>query len=137
MRNPTSTFKVRALLALIFFLLLSSATRIAPAAAQQQQQGYTPPSQQGNGRIDPLTGKDSSADGPDPFKDSRDAKLARALRDDRHKRLVNDTAKLVELSNELQTQVDKAGKDELSLDVIRKADEIEKLAHDVKERMKN
>jgi hypothetical protein len=33
--------------------------------------------------------------------------------------------------------VDKSTKDTLSLDVVKKADEIEKLAHSVKEKMKN
>ena len=40
------------------------------------------------------------------------------------------------LANELKSQVDKSNKDTLSLDVVRKADEIEKLAHSVKEKMK-
>ncbi len=56
--------------------------------------------------------------------------------DARHKRMEADVAKLLELSTELKADVDKAGKDELSLEVMRKAEEIEKLAHDVKERMK-
>jgi hypothetical protein len=55
---------------------------------------------------------------------------------DRQKKLVDDTAKLVSLANELKADVDKSNKDMLSLDVIRKADEIEKLAHSVKEKMK-
>lgn len=54
----------------------------------------------------------------------------------RHKRMQADAAKLLELSTELKADVDKAGNDELSLEVIRKAAEIEKLAHDVKERMR-
>jgi hypothetical protein len=37
----------------------------------------------------------------------------------------------------LKTDVNKTNKDELSLDVMRKAQEIEKLAHDVQSRMKN
>ena len=37
---------------------------------------------------------------------------------------------------ELKSQVDKSNKDTLSLDVVRKADEIEKLARSVKEKMK-
>ena len=57
--------------------------------------------------------------------------------DDRRKRLRADTAKLLELSTELKEQVDKTSKDELSIDVVRKAAEIEKLARDVKERMKS
>jgi nitric oxide reductase activation protein len=55
---------------------------------------------------------------------------------DRQKKLVEDTAKLLELANQLKVSVDKSNKDTLSLDVVRKADEIEKLAHNVKERMK-
>ena len=54
----------------------------------------------------------------------------------RHTRMEADAAKLLELSTELKADVDKAGKDELSLEVIRKAAEIEKLAHDVRERMR-
>ncbi len=44
--------------------------------------------------------------------------------------------KLLSLANELKADVDKSSKDTLSLDVVRKADEIEKLAHSVKEKMK-
>jgi nitric oxide reductase activation protein len=55
---------------------------------------------------------------------------------DRQKQLVSDTDKLLALANELKVDVDKSNKDTLSLDVIRKADEIEKLAHSVKEKMK-
>jgi hypothetical protein len=55
---------------------------------------------------------------------------------DRQKKLVDDTAKLVSLANELKADVEKSNKDTLSLDVIRKADEIEKLARSVKEKMK-
>jgi nitric oxide reductase activation protein len=55
---------------------------------------------------------------------------------ERQKKLVADTAKLLELANELKAAVDKSNKDTLSLDVVRKADAIEKLAHSVKEGMK-
>ena len=61
----------------------------------------------------------------------------KASNDQRHKRLEDDVARLQALTNELKSDVDKASKDELSLDVIRKASEIEKLAHDVQSRMKN
>jgi hypothetical protein len=43
---------------------------------------------------------------------------------------------LLALATELKVDMDKTNKDMLSLDVIRKADEIEKLAHSVKEKMK-
>lgn len=61
----------------------------------------------------------------------------KAVNDDRHKRLAADVDRLVELSNELKTEVDKTNKDELSVEVIKKAQEIEKLAHDVQSRMKS
>jgi hypothetical protein len=55
---------------------------------------------------------------------------------DRQKRLVADTDKLLALATDLKQQVDKTNQNILSVDVIKKADEIEKLAHSVKERMK-
>ena len=56
---------------------------------------------------------------------------------ERQKQLVEDTQKLLALANELKADVDKSTKDTLSLDVVKKAGEIEKLAHSVKEKMKN
>lgn len=61
---------------------------------------------------------------------------ARAQNSERQKRLVADTDRLLALATELKTQVDKTNKDILSVDVIKKAEEIEKLARSVKERMK-
>ena len=61
---------------------------------------------------------------------------AKMRNSERQKKLVDDTARLVSLANELKASVEKSNKDTLSLDVIRKADEIEKLAHSVKEKMK-
>jgi hypothetical protein len=40
------------------------------------------------------------------------------------------------LTTALKEQVDETNKDILSVDMIKKADEIEKLAHSVKERIK-
>jgi nitric oxide reductase activation protein len=70
----------------------------------------------------------------------RTAKIAieqeKARNDDRQKRLVADTQKLLALATELKADVDRTNKDTLSVDVVKKADEIEKLAHSVKEKMK-
>ena len=55
---------------------------------------------------------------------------------ERKKQIADDTAKLLKLAAYLKAEVDKTSKDTLSLNVIRKADEIEKLAHNVKEKMK-
>ena len=50
--------------------------------------------------------------------------------------LRRDAEKLLKLSTELKEYVDKSNQNLLSLDVIKKAEEIEKLAHSVKTKMK-
>jgi hypothetical protein len=47
-----------------------------------------------------------------------------------------DTDKLLRLAVELKDSVDKSNENVLSLDVLKKAEEIEKLAHSVKDKMK-
>jgi len=54
----------------------------------------------------------------------------------RRKQIADDAAKLLALATELKTAVDKTDKDTLSIDVIRKADTIERLAKGVKDKMK-
>lgn len=54
----------------------------------------------------------------------------------RQAELKRDTDKLVKLSTELKQYVDKTNENILSLDVIKKADEIEKLARSVKTKMR-
>jgi hypothetical protein len=55
---------------------------------------------------------------------------------ERRKQIADDSAKLLELATELKKEVDKTDKDTLSINVIRKAELIEKLAKGVKEKMK-
>ncbi len=50
--------------------------------------------------------------------------------------LKRDTEKLLKLANELKEFVDKTSASQLSVDVVKKAEEIEKLAHSVKDKMK-
>jgi hypothetical protein len=52
------------------------------------------------------------------------------------KQLADDTAKLLTLANELKAELDKSSKDTLSLSVIKKAEQVEKLAHKVRDEMK-
>ena len=54
----------------------------------------------------------------------------------RQQDIKKDTDKLLELATELKQYVDKTNEDILSMDVIKKADEIEKLAHSVRQKMK-
>jgi hypothetical protein len=54
----------------------------------------------------------------------------------RQQDIKKDTDKLLELATELKQSVDKSSENTLSLDVIKKAEQIEKLAKTVKEKMK-
>ena len=56
--------------------------------------------------------------------------------EERFQKLKEDTEKLVQLSGELKEYVSKANEHTLSLDVIKKAEEIERLAKSVKDKMR-
>ena len=55
---------------------------------------------------------------------------------DKQKKLAADTDRLLAMANDLKQQVDKTNKDVLSVDVIKKAEEIEKLARRIRGRLK-
>jgi nitric oxide reductase activation protein len=55
---------------------------------------------------------------------------------ERKKQIADESARLLTMALALKAEVDKTSKDTLSINVIRKADEIEKLARTVKEKMK-
>jgi hypothetical protein len=99
----------------------------SPTSKQGQQQMPGMPGRPGLGT--------NPAD-PDPMESHRADQQEKLRNTDRQKRLVADTEKLLALATDLKAQVDKSTKDTLSVDVIKKADEIEKLARSVKERMK-
>ena len=84
----------------------------------------------------PLPGRNGNPAEPDPMDPHRAEQQEKLRNNDRQKRLVADTDKLLALATDLKAQVDKSTKDTLSVDVIKKAEEIEKLARSVKERMK-
>jgi type VI protein secretion system component VasF len=116
-------------------LITAGSVRLSEGQMQQQ----TIP---GSGRQMPGQMPQKPGIGIDPTDDSNPLSTHRAdqqekLRNtDRQKRLVADTDKLLELATDLKQRVDKTNKDTMSVDVIKKAEEIEKLAHSVKERMK-
>jgi 3-methyladenine DNA glycosylase/8-oxoguanine DNA glycosylase len=63
-------------------------------------------------------------------------KNAREANKKRQQDIKADTDKLFHLATELKEAVDKSNENTLSLDVVRKADEVEKLAKRVKDKMK-
>jgi len=78
---------------------------------------------------------------PDDRQDEQHAKLekdlAKKANRERQAQLQRDTDNLLKLANELKQYVDKSNENTLSLNVVKKAEEIEKLAHSVKEKMKS
>jgi spore coat polysaccharide biosynthesis protein SpsF (cytidylyltransferase family) len=72
----------------------------------------------------------------DPHQLLQQELIARAVAD-RQSQLRLDTEKLVALTAELKQHVDKAGANILSVDVIKKAQEIQKLAKSVQDKMRN
>ncbi|MGH9546128.1 MAG: hypothetical protein ACRD23_13045 [Terriglobales bacterium] len=62
--------------------------------------------------------------------------MAKKANQARQADLKRDTDKLLKLATELKESVDKTNESTLSVDVIKKAEEIEKLAHSVKDKMK-
>ena len=105
------------------------------AAGQNQQNGQQSSNSQPQGQPTPDRAWTSS--GPVAFAPTQTGKQNfDAANAERRKQLADDSAKLLKLATDLKAEVDKTTKDTLSLGVIRKADEIEKLAHSVKEKMK-
>jgi len=71
-----------------------------------------------------------------PQQQIEQAMIARTIAE-RQTQLRVDTEKLVALTAELKRQVDKTGVNILSMDVIKKAQEIQKLAKSVQDKMRN
>jgi hypothetical protein len=93
-------------------------TQMAPGVPPRQQQGL-----------------DAPAD-PDPLSHSMEEQMMIKRTTERQKVIVADTTRLLQLATELKTEVDKSNKDQLSISVVKKAEEVEKLARAVKEKMK-
>jgi hypothetical protein len=108
---------------------------VLTAAEQNQQNGQQSNNSQTPGESTPdrawTTSPQLAIPAAQPGQSSFDA-----ANTERRKQIADDSARLLKLATDLKTEVDKTTKDTLSLNVIRKADEIEKLAHGVKEKMK-
>lgn len=126
---------------LIRRILLSTALLAAPGffpAPAQAQAVPGPPGMPsadapGPGTPGVLNGNSSS----DPEQAHMMHKMLKERNSLRQQAIVDDTKRLVDLANELKDAVDKSNKDELSLEVVNTASEIEKLAKSVKEKMRD
>lgn len=77
--------------------------------------------------------KAADDDLPTPKGPSRQLKMMKESFEQTQK----DTAELYDLAAQLKDEVDKADENTLSLDVVKKAESVEKLAEKIKNRMKN
>jgi hypothetical protein len=68
---------------------------------------------------------------PMPEKSEGASQIDQMRAAERQKRIAADTAKLVQLTNELKAQLDQAPSNQISMDLVKKSAEIEKLAHDL------
>lgn len=119
----------RCLLVLPLFGFLFAAAPFAaaqePAIPTADQQSPTP--------LDPQFGRRRQTS-PAEEKIERDMAKKRNLA--RQATIKKDTDRLLQLATELKQYVDKTNENTLSLDVINKADEVEKLAKEVKNKMR-
>lgn len=93
--------------------------------------------------VDPSQVSDASASGGQRQRDAEDPWTAKQRHElvvkqnlQRQQDIKKDTDQLLELATELKQYVDKTNENIISLNVIKKAEQIEKLAHAVKEKMK-
>jgi hypothetical protein len=99
------------------------------ASAQNRSTTPPPPITQPHGDIS------SPMDGDDARNHIADDMAKKAAKE-RVAAIKSDTDKLLKLSVELKAYVDKSDENVLSLDVIKKAEEIERLAKSVRDKMK-
>ncbi len=126
--------------------ILFAGTPVDPAAAQLQNTPHQFPQQQqqpGFPSQPDLPNQSGSANGPGQPRGlpaegqvppAIVAAAARAQATDRQKRLIADTDKLLALATQLHADVARTDKNILSVDVVRRAEAIEKLARSVKDR---
>ena len=85
-------------------------------------------------QVPDITGQGCHTPTPDEVRRQKELEKARSKQ--RYDELRHDTDRLLALANELKQEVDQAGDQTLSLAVVKKAEEIEKLAKSVKNKMK-
>lgn len=109
-----------------FFLLLTSV--LLAMSLLSSAQNVPPPT--GLPPINDQTGQDQRT------QNRIEREMAKKAAKERQAAIKRDTDKLLELATQLKESVDKSSEDTLSLDVVKKAEEIEKLAKSVKDKMK-
>lgn len=124
-----------------FFVFLLFLILAAPAMSRAQGRGYhpapppvPPTSLQSTGLYSGQIGGPPQRQ--DPSEIEAQHKMVTQANKERQASLKKDTDQLYKLATELKTSVDKTSEYTLSLEVIKKAEEIERLAKNVKDKMK-
>jgi translation initiation factor 1 (eIF-1/SUI1) len=130
----TSLFGAAGALALVLVVFTSAARLEAQSSSTDIQNVPMPPHQQTQG-LPPLGSSHHGEE--DESTIHMEQERARLEANERQKHLLEDTAKLVQLSSQLQAEVAKSGKFVTSVTAIQEAADIEKLAHSIRDRLKN
>jgi translation initiation factor 1 (eIF-1/SUI1) len=116
-------------------LMLIVAARLAAQSSTTDMQNMPMPQNQQTQGMPPLGSSHHGEE--DESTIHMEQEHARLEANDRQKHLLEDTARLVQLSNQLQAEVAKSGKFVTSVTAIQEAADIEKLAHSIRDRLKN
>ena len=119
----------RILTGLVFAAAIACLAQDARPPAAAAAQNDTKAASSGGALNDAKPPADSQA------KDAKQQKIS-AAESERKRQISDESTQLLAMAEALKVEVDKTTKDTLSLNVIRKADEIERLAKTVKEKMK-
>jgi hypothetical protein len=107
---------------------------ILESQVQQPQTPNPPPTGTGQGRVNLGQGDGEEQDNPVIHRAAVVAQMKRNVQ--RQQQIVKDTDRLMELAQQLKEEVAKGNKSTLSTSVAKKAEEIERLAKSVKDKMK-
>ena len=126
MRLPRAIFR-----GLLFsFFITGTFADAAPQATMSPAQTQARPTAPGPPTLD-------ESGEPDPMVRRATEQQALKRNTQRQDQIIADSTKLLTLAQELKAEVDKSNKNTLALNVVKKAEEIEKLAKSVKEKMRD
>jgi hypothetical protein len=100
---------------------------VGTGSLQGQAQSEPPPA---------AVNSSSPANAPAPVPEQQAKQQTYDAADKRKRQISEDCANLLKLANGLKAEVDKTTKDTLSMTVVRRAGEVEQLAHKMKDEMK-
>lgn len=107
---------------------------VVPTASAQS--GETSHPMQGVGPGQQPGPRDQEPGSDDELRTKMEKDMAKKANQERQAQLRRDTEQLLKLATDLKEEVDRSNENVLSLEVIKKAEEIERLAHSIKDKMK-